>query len=128
MYEIYLPVPPTVNNYYVKTKRGVFISQKGRKFRAEVEEAVNEQLPGVFIDDRMLVEVVFYFPDKRTRDLGNYDKALMDALTECGLWEDDSLIDQQFFYRGELHKGGLVFLRISEAGPILRVDQRLPED
>lgn len=127
-YEIYLPFPPTVNNYYVKTQRGVFISQKGRKFRHDTAEAVNEQLPGVHIDEKMLVEVVLYPPDKRVRDLGNYDKALMDALTECGLWEDDSLIDQQFFYRGEKHKGGMVFMRITDAGPILRVTQRLPED
>ena len=134
-YELFLPFPPTVNNYYVKTKRGVFISMKGKKFRAEVEEAVNQQLPSVFIEDKMLVEVVLYPPDRRIRDLGNYDKALMDALTECGLWEDDSLIDQQFFYRGEVFNGeagnrkhGMVYMKISDAGPIMKIGQRPPDD
>ncbi len=123
IYEIYLPFPPTVNNYYVKTKRGVFISMKGKKFRAEVAEAVNEQLPGVSLDDKLLVEVVLFPPDKRVRDLGNYDKAMMDAITEAGLWEDDSLIDQQMFYRGEVVKGGQVFMRITDAGPIIPLGQ-----
>jgi len=126
-YEIYLPFPPTVNNYYVKTKRGVFISTKGKQFRAQVAEAIVEQLPDVFITDRMLVEVILYMPDKRKRDLGNYDKALMDAITEGGLWEDDELIDQQFFYRGCLTKGGQTYMRICDAGPILQLDQRPPD-
>ena len=126
-YELYLPFPPSVNNYYVKTRYGVHISSKGRKFRTQVAEAVNEQMPGVNIDHKMLVEVVLYMPDKRIRDLGNYDKALMDSLTLCGLWEDDSLIDQQFFYRGEVVKGGSVFMRIAEAGPVLKLGQTPPD-
>jgi crossover junction endodeoxyribonuclease RusA len=125
-YEIYLPFPPTVNNYYVKTKRGVFISMQGKKFRAEVLQAISEQLPGVHLDYKLLVEVVLYPPDNRTRDLGNYDKALMDAITEAGLWADDSLIDQQFFYRGEVTKSGSVFMRIGEAGPVVKMGQPLP--
>lgn len=127
-YEIYLPFPPTVNNYYIKTKRGVFISQKGKKFRAEVEAAVVEQLPTVHIDERMLVEVVLYPPDKRKRDVDNYHKALFDSLTVCGLWEDDCLIDQAFVYRGEVCKSGSVFMRITDAGPILKLGQRPPDD
>tara|TARA_R110000744_G_C19371578_1_gene562730 strand:+ start:26802 stop:27212 length:411 start_codon:yes stop_codon:yes gene_type:complete len=132
-YEIFLPFPPTVNNYYVKTKRGVFISMKGKAFRAAVADAVNEQLPGVYIDEKMLVEVILYPPDKRKRDVDNYSKALMDALTECGLWEDDSLIDQTFIYRGEVFNGeagnrksGMVYMRIVDAGPIMRIGQRPP--
>lgn len=128
LYELYLPFPPTVNNYYVKTKRGVFISMKGKAFRAQVAEAVIEQLPSAYIDDKMLIEVVLYPPDKRRRDVDNYMKALLDSLTECGLWEDDSLVDQLFIYRGEVHKKGMVFLRITEGGPILKVGQSPPMD
>ena len=126
-YEIYLPFPPTVNSYYVKTRNGVFISKKGKLFREQVAESIVEQLPDTFIQDRMLVEVILYPPDKRVRDLGNYDKALMDAITEGGLWEDDELIDQQFFYRGCQTKGGLTYMRIGDAGPILQMDQRPPD-
>lgn len=133
-YEIHLPFPPTVNNYYGKTKQGiVYIKPQGKKFRAEVEQAIIEQLPGEFIDWPMMVEAVIHMPDKRRRDLCNYEKALSDAVS-CrskdgwhGLWEDDSLIDQYFFYRGEVVSGGMVVLYINEAGPTLKVGQRPPD-
>ena len=127
-YELYLPFPPTNNNYYVKTKRGVFISQKGRKFRSEVEEAIAQQLPGAWIDERILVETVYFMPDARRRDVANYSKALHDAITEAGLWEDDQLIDQNFEYRGARQHGGGVFMRITDAGPIIQVGETPPMD
>ena len=126
-YELYLPFPPSNNNYYVKTQRGVFISQKGRKFRADTAEAINEQLPGVLIEDRMLIETVYFMPDRRRRDIANYSKALHDAITEGGLWEDDELIDQNFEYRGAIHRLGSVFMRITPAGPIIPVGGYPPE-
>ena len=126
-YEIHLPFPPTVNNYYVKTNRGIYISQKGRKFRAEVLKAISEQLPGVHIDERMLVEIVLYPPDARKRDVDNYNKALLDAITEADLWEDDKLIDQLFMYRGQVRsRNGSVYVRITDAGPVISSEQMLP--
>jgi crossover junction endodeoxyribonuclease RusA len=128
MYELHLCFPPTVNNYYVKTQRGVFISQKGRKFRAEVAEQVAMQLPNVHLTGRLLVEVVLYPPDKRRRDVDNYSKALLDAITHTGLWEDDSQIDQLMIYRGARHPGGAVFMRIGDAGPVLPFGTHPPTD
>ena len=126
-YELYLPFPPTVNNYYKKSKAGGrYISEKGRLFRALVEEAVVEQLPFVHIDERVLVEAVIFPPDRRKRDIANYEKALSDSLTEAGLWEDDELIDQYFMYRGVVVKGGQVFIRITEAGPLISDPGMLP--
>jgi len=128
-YELYIPFPPTINSYYTKTQRGVFISNKGRKFRAEVLTAMEEQLPGVCIEERCLVEVVLYPPDRRVRDVDNYNKPLLDAFTKAGLWSDDSLVDQLFNYRGEVHKpSGSCFVRITDAGPLLKVGQSPPMD
>ena len=129
-YELYLPFPPTVNNYYSKAgSGGRFISNKGRKFRDEVGCATLNQLPGVFIDYRMLVEIVLFPPDSRTRDMDNYNKALLDALTHIKLWEDDSLIDQLFVYRGEIRsRSGSCYVRITEAGPVIRDTSQLPRD
>lgn len=127
-YELYLPFPPTVNNYYSKTQRGVYISHKGRKFRAMVQDAIMEQMPDVHINDRMLVEIVLFPPDKRKRDVDNYNKSVLDALTHAGLWEDDSLIDQLFNYRGEIRKQGQTFVRITEAGPVIGDVSMLPMD
>ena len=119
-YELYLPFPPSVNHYYVKTRRGVYISKKGREFRGLVADAINEQLPAVELgpDQRLKVKVVLYPRDKRTRDIDNYNKALLDAITQAGLWSDDSQIDQLFNYRGAIIKGGQVQVIISPADNI----------
>lgn len=120
MYELYVPYPPTVNSYYVKTRSGVFISSKGRAFRTAVANAVMEQLPDVNITHRCIIEVVLYPPDARKRDIDNCLKALLDAFTKCGLWQDDVLIDQIMLYRGAKIKPlGLTFVRIGEAGPLI---------
>jgi Holliday junction resolvase RusA-like endonuclease len=33
-------------------------------------------------------------PDARRRDIDNYNKALFDALTHAGIWEDDSQVQR----------------------------------
>lgn len=126
LYELYLPFPPTVNSYYVKHGKGVYISNKGRKFRDETAEAVIEQLPGVHIDEPFLIEIVLFPPDRRKRDQDNYNKAILDSLTKSGLWEDDSLAYQVFNYKGAVCPGGITFVRISDAGPILPVNGKPP--
>ena len=128
-YEFYLDFPPSVNNYYVKTRRGVFISSKGQKFRASTAEKILGQLAGLSFpeDTRLLLEVIVYPPDKRKRDLDNYMKPLQDAITHAGLWDDDSQIDQLFIYRGaKASPNGMVWLRISPAGPVIPVSKSFP--
>ena len=129
-YELYLPFPPTVNNYYKKAAHGgKYISNKGRKFRDDVIDTVKEQMPGVYLDYRLLVEIVLFPPDKRQRDVDNYNKSLLDALTHSGVWEDDSIIDQLFVYRGEVRsRSGSCYIRISEAAPVLKDISWLPAD
>jgi crossover junction endodeoxyribonuclease RusA len=124
--ELYLPWPPSVNNYYVKTKRGMFISAKGRKFRDQTAEAINSQVPGLAIpsDDRLLFEVVLFPPDARIRDVDNYSKSLLDAIVQTGLLPDDKQIDQLFIYRGQRVMNGSVFCRIAEAGPVVPAGKR----
>lgn len=118
--ELYTSYPPTVNNYYVKTQRGVFISQKGKKFREEVVKDVLEQLGGMPpIEGRIRVEIVFWPPDNRARDEDNIKKGLYDALTHAKVWIDDSQIDQSFSYRGEKVFGGRLYIKVSEAGPLI---------
>ena len=123
-YELFLPFPPSINNYYVKTQRGVFISQKGRAFRAAVQAECLEQL-GIAdnLRDRLLVTIILSVPDKRIRDVDNYVKPLLDALTHAEVWEDDKQIDQLFIYRGAITKPkGRVKVTISLAGPVVPLD------
>jgi len=116
---LYLNWPPTVNNYYSHTRNGVFISAKGRRYASAVADDIQEQLGNMHIEGSVLMEVKMYPPDRRKRDLDNHMKALQDAIVKAGLLEDDSLINQLFIYRGEVVKGGLIVVELSESGPIL---------
>ena len=127
-YELHLPFPPTVNSYYKKSRYGVHIAEAGRKYRSQVLAEVEEQWGSTSrLDYKLYVEVVIHPPDKRKRDLDNYMKALLDSLTEAGIWEDDSLIDQLIVYRGERTFSGKVSMRIHEAGPVLKLGQFIPD-
>lgn len=118
--ELILPWPPTVNSYYTQTKRGRFISKTGRLFREKVGADCREQLGYIDpIDDKLFIEVHLFPPDRRTRDLDNYMKALLDALTEAGIWVDDSQVDQLCIYRGVIVPKGRVVLQIEDAGPCI---------
>ena len=119
---LYLPWPPTINSYYKMTRNGQrYLDVSVREFRRKVADTVNEQCPGLTLTEHIFMEVYLYPPDRRKRDLDNYMKGLLDALTEAGLWEDDSLIDQLHIYRGEVTRAGSVRVEISEAGPILKI-------
>lgn len=107
--------PPSVNNYYVKTRRGIFISKQGRLFREQVEIASLEQgVLNLVIDYRITVDVILYMPDRRVRDLDNYMKGLLDAITHAKIWVDDSLIDTLNIHRGIQMKAGKSELRITK--------------
>tara|TARA_R110000803_G_scaffold163054_1_gene226730 strand:- start:1009 stop:1395 length:387 start_codon:yes stop_codon:yes gene_type:complete len=118
---LYLPFPPTINSYYKMTRQGQrYLDKSVREFRQKVADTVNEQAPGLCLDTPLFMEVYLFMPDRRKRDVDNYMKGLLDALTEAGLWEDDSLVDQLHIYRGEIVKGGLVRIELSEAGPVIK--------
>ncbi len=114
---LYLPWPPSINNYYVKTRNGVFLSKSAKDFRKEVYNRVLEQNCLNLKLDCSLEMTIFKFPpDKRKRDLDNYNKALWDSLTNAGLWVDDSKVDSVIEYRCEPLKFGLVILLL-KIGP-----------
>jgi crossover junction endodeoxyribonuclease RusA len=120
---LHLPWPPTINNYYKMTRQGQrYLDKRVRVFRQDVEDCLMVQAANLdTIDEPIFMEVYLYPPDRRKRDLDNYMKGLLDALTEAGLWTDDVLIDQLHIYRGEVVKLGSVRIEISEAGPIMPI-------
>lgn len=121
--ELYLPWPPTINDYYghraMKRRIIPFIKAKGKAYRKAVEDTIFEQVGYLELADKLHVEVVLHPPDARRRDLDNYMKGLLDALTHAKVWEDDSQIDQLPIYRGQKITNGLVIVRIDLAGPVL---------
>lgn len=116
-----LPWPPSVNQYWrhalFKTKRGTvartLLSRQGRMYRNKALATIAKQYPiHEIIRDPVKVEIHLFPPDKRKRDIDNYNKGILDALTYARIWEDDHLVDQLLVKRKEQVPNGSVTLRI----------------
>lgn len=97
-----LPYPPTANHLKIpvgfkKIVNGIpkclarmILAPKGRKYYKDVALIMSlmKQLDPPY---QVLIEV--HVPDLRTRDLGNVEKASMDALSKAGVLIDDGKID-----------------------------------
>lgn len=90
---IALPFPPTVNTYYTVARGRKILSKRGREFKTLALQAMRGQLIEQGLSGRFQVLIDAYPPDRRRRDLDNIVKPIFDALTEYGLFEDDSQID-----------------------------------
>lgn len=108
-----LPFPPSVNRYWRHVGMGggvrVLLSREGRRYKDAVKAAVlarvgegREPLTG-----RLVVDVRLYPPDRLRRDIDNFGgKALLDALTDAGVWQDDSQLDELRIRRCAVCSGG----------------------
>lgn len=112
-----LPYPPSVNTYWRHVVIGraarTLISRRGREYRTAVQRAVLAQRAPK-ASGRLAVRIDVYPPDLRQRDLDNIPKAVLDALTHAGIWQDDSQIDRLTVTRRDVEKGGRVVVRIKE--------------
>ncbi|MCK0554335.1 RusA family crossover junction endodeoxyribonuclease [Pantoea ananatis] len=110
-----LPFPPSVNGYWRATNTGIKISASGRSFRSNAIAAILTQLKRrpQPITVNVEVTVLLYPPDKRNRDLDNYQKALFDSLTHDGVWVDDRQIKRFTVEWGEQVKQGKAEVTIS---------------
>lgn len=115
-----LPFPPSVNTYYRSPRSGplagrTLISKAGRAYRVAVAETVAERGQKMPAGARLSVAVALYAPDRRTRDIDNSMKALLDSLHHAGVFEDDGLIDELHIRRGPVTKGGKAVVVVMEA-------------
>ncbi len=115
-----LPFPPSVNGYWRATNTGMKISASGRSFRTNAIEAILAQLKRRLqpITVNVEVTVFLYPPDKRRRDLDNYQKALFDSLSHAGVWLDDSQIKRFTVEWGEIAKPGKAEITIRGFVPV----------
>lgn len=101
MFEITLPWPPSINTYYgqrvVRAKTGPmagkyiatpFLTERARQYREDVLK-LSLGRKCISSGSALAVHVLCYPPDKRSRDLGNLDKGLMDALQHAGIIRND---------------------------------------
>lgn len=112
MITLTLPYPPSVNHLYAVVNGRKVLSAKGRKYHETVSQSVRNQRTESFGADRVTYTVNVYPPDNRRRDLSNLVKAVEDALTKAGVWNDDSQVDAMTWQRGPATKGGSLFVAI----------------
>ncbi|HBD5300496.1 TPA: RusA family crossover junction endodeoxyribonuclease, partial [Escherichia coli] len=119
--KLILPFPPSVNTYWRHPNKGAFsgkslISAAGRKFQSAACAAIVEQLRRLPkpTSAPASVEIVLFPPDNRIRDLDNYNKALFDALTHAGVWEDDRQVKRMLVEWGPVIPKGKVEITISK--------------
>ncbi len=99
---VHLPYPPTVNTYWRMFKNRMIISERGRKYRVDVLEAVLKQRAVKHLEGKLKVSIKVTKPDNRRRDLDNILKAIGDGLTHAGVWQDDSqIVDLRIAWRTE---------------------------
>lgn len=99
------PIPPSVNHYLgwraiLKNGKPMAMSYETteaknykKEFKRHIEEQVKLQNWNYEVNNtrHFYVDAIFYF-DRVDKDTSNYDKCLLDAITETGLiWMDDNV-------------------------------------
>jgi len=113
-YELSLPFPPSQNTMWATYKGRRIMSKKGREYRVKATGIMESLgLAGELLEGQLSVSMTLHPPTMRKYDIDNFCKALFDALTHCGFWEDDSQIVRLLIEKGEKVEGGRVDLRIN---------------
>lgn len=94
-----LPMPPSVNGYWKKYSRGVYLSPEAKRFRDEVTMAVRDQEVPKFRGPVMAMMAMHW--DWRACDLDNYEKGMWDALQLCGVLYNDCQVSCVLRFWGE---------------------------
>ena len=113
MIKLELPFPPSTNHSHQYGSGRKFLSKKTKEFRERVQEIVIES-KAQKIEGRLSLFLGIFPPDKRRRDIGNYEKQTTDALMNAGVFDDDEQIDLITIVRQEVTKGGKCVVIIKE--------------
>ncbi len=101
-----IPLPPTANHIWKSSGRRRYLSSEYVAFKGLVAYIVKRERVPNFGKARMAMAVEVCARDRRRMDISNRVKALEDALTAAGVWDDDEQIDQLHVKRGPIVKGG----------------------
>jgi len=102
------PWPPSINHYWRMGNHHIYLSEEGKRYKQIVIGIVRTARVESFIGDVSLT-MEAYPPDRRRRDLDNIQKAVWDALTDAGLYEDDSQVKHvEAWMREPLERGKVI--------------------
>lgn len=97
MLRLTLPYPFQANHMKMPSRGRLIMNPKYRDWRAGALWSIREQVPnGIHpvITGYFHITITVDRPDRRRRDLDNLSKAVLDALKEGGVIEDDSYADR----------------------------------
>lgn len=115
-----LPFPPSTNHYWrnitIQGRARTVISKPGRVFRQNVARAIGSDHRDLQpLSGRLKVRVELHPPCRRKRDVDNYLKGLLDAITHAGhIWVDDEQIDELTIVRRGKCQGGRANVEVTE--------------
>lgn len=112
-----LPYPPSINHYYVRTKKGMAIKSEGKWYRQQVGFLVAiARLQRKFLgNEKVQVTIHAFTPDRIPRDVDNILKCLLDALTDAHVWGNDKQVyDLHITKDYDTQKKGYVEVTVSE--------------
>lgn len=107
-----LKMPPSTNQLWKRTKKGIRISDKAREYHIHVQEMLDNFNIDPKINVPVSVHVITHFADKRKHDIDNIVKVLFDSLTLAEFWEDDELVDRFTVQRGELRDMAVIEMTV----------------
>jgi crossover junction endodeoxyribonuclease RusA len=109
-----LPYPPTINTYYRAFNNRIILSAAGREYKKLVKNHVILQGLQPLKDSKLKITMRLHPRDKRKIDIDNRIKAVLDALENAGLFNDDFQIDELIIRRGVPIKDGKLYVLIEE--------------
>jgi len=112
-----LPYPPSINAYWRANGHRRFISAEGRKFKENVVNYVIENAIPKLGDIALTITIILRPRDKRKTDIDNRIKAVLDALQDAGVYDDDCQVEALHVYRGETLRGGCCYVYIEPHQP-----------
>ena len=97
-------IPPSNNKFQGTGNRYAY--QNVKKYWAElIYFVVKSQVKDVKIIDKAIVEIKYFFKDKRRRDPDNYSgKFILDGLVKSGVIKDDSFNNIDLILKADVDK------------------------
>lgn len=113
MIRFILPAAPSINHYFARSGNRTYLPKKVLEYRKQVADIVADAGHPT-LTGRLAIFIAVHPASKRRCDLDNFCKAVFDALTHAGVWEDDSQVDDMQVIRQEIIKGGRMVVLITE--------------
>ena len=108
--------PKSTQHVYKITSRGKFatmyMSAEGKALKEDYQWQAKSQWKSKLITGDIDLRVELFFGDKRVRDIDNYNKLILDALTGI-VWEDDSQIQSLLIVKNYDKKNPRIVLQVN---------------